>query len=258
MFEFVAGNSVSFFESSFMAKQGVKAIITSRNDKFINEKKFKTNLYNQFNLNYKEIIQPQQVHSSAVLILKNEKFYNKNQPIAADAVITNIDNFTLQALFADCVPIFYFHRESGLRALVHSGWRGTGKSIAAAVLQQVKLYYDVNIKDIYVTIGPAISQKHYEVDNQVYKYFRKYSPELLLNYEERIFRNSDVNFEKYYLDLKMANYYILLQAGVDPEKIYVSDSCTYSNPRFCSYRREGEQTGRMIALLMSEEVQRMK
>jgi copper oxidase (laccase) domain-containing protein len=55
--------------------------------------------------------------------------------------------------------------------------------------------------------------------------------------------------DRWYFDLIEANRRQLLQSGIPPEKIEISDYCTYERPDlFPSYRREGVQAGRWTLL----------
>ncbi len=243
---------IKYFEYKFLADRGTKAILTGRSDQYKSERKFKAAIYQQLGLNYNNIIQPMQIHSSSILIIKQGNIYNNKHPISADAVITNKNKITLQGLFADCVPIYFYNADNSVRALVHSGWKGTGKAIAAKTLGILKSWYSIKPQDVHILIGPSISQKYYEVDKRVYKYFQQNQPQLISKHEQEFFQEIKNNSNKFFLDLKSANYHILNQAGADPRKIYVSDLCTYSNPNFYSYRKEGNQAGRMLALLIAD------
>lgn len=257
MFALREGNYVNYFESTFLADFGARAIITCRSDNFKSRKKFKKRLYKQLDINYNNVIQPRQIHSSSVFIIKQGEKYNKKCPYPADAVITGNNKIVLQCLFADCVPIFFYHPGTDVRAIAHSGWKGTGKAIAANVLRQLMLYYSIDPGEVYIQIGPAISQKYYEIDEKVYEYYSHHLPNLMSKRGEELFKkNNNSKGNKYFLDLKLANYHILNRAQADSRKIHISELCTYSNPRLYSYRKEGEQAGRMVALLLLNKEKR--
>jgi len=242
--------SIDYFYSEEFSSLGVRAILSGRSDSYDFEDEFLRSLYEHFNIPADSIIQPRQIHSSTVFIIKNRKVYQSKYPIRADAVIASANGQIPQCLYADCVPVYFYHPGSGIRALAHSGWRGTSRGIAKNVLRSLKVHFSLKPGDIHVAIGPSISQRNYEVDREVYMAFWARQPELMEQHRQDIFL-AHSHSSKYWLDLKRANYYLLISAGCNHEKVYISDICTYSHPGLYSYRREGEQAGRMAGLLIS-------
>jgi hypothetical protein len=53
-----------------------------------------------------------------------------------------------------------------------------------------------------------------------------------------------------YVDLKMANEYQLIEAGISPANVDISPYCTISDAHlFHSHRRDREKSGRMMAVI---------
>ena len=50
------------------------------------------------------------------------------------------------------------------------------------------------------------------------------------------------------LDLSMVVYDQLTNSGIPEDNILLDNNCTHCNNKFFSYRREGEASGRMVAL----------
>lgn len=170
------------------------------------------------------------VHSDNVLVLENQ-----DQKITdADAIITHLTNIPVLITAADCVPILLYSPEKKILGLVHAGWKGTASKIVEKAVIAMQEYYHVRPSQITASIGPAIGQKHYEVDQEV--------ADLLINACE-----SDLMIDKTRIkpkvDLKKANYIQLDNAGV--MKIYVSELDTASNPGlFYSHRMQSKRAGR--------------
>lgn len=152
-----------------------------------------------------------------------------------DAMVTNEKNVALLIKMADCTPIILFDPVKKVQAVVHSGWRGTCKEISAKAAAKMESTFDCGRENIYAYIGPTISIEDYEVGEEVYKAFEK-------------FTNRDSFFEKkcsgkYHLNMKQANLDVLLRAGIKDENIELERESTFGNPHLHSARYEGENYG---------------
>lgn len=152
-----------------------------------------------------------------------------------DAMVTNEKNVALLIKMADCTPIILFDPVKKVQAVVHSGWRGTCKEIGAKGVAKMESTFFCKRENICAYIGPTISIEDYEVGEEVYKAFEK-------------FTNRDSFFEKkrsgkYHLNMKQANLDVLLRAGIKEENIELERESTFGNPHLHSARYEGENYG---------------
>ena len=139
-----------------------KKINVNQNLKIIQKKFFK---------NSKEIFLLHQLHSNKfIYINKNYKIQKKK--IKADAIITNQKKLPIGILTADCVPILIFDDISKIAAAIHAGWRGAFKGIISRVINFM-IRQGCKRKNIYVAIGPSISQKDYNVKEDFFRKFLK-------------------------------------------------------------------------------------
>ena len=161
-----------------------------------------------------------------------------------DGLITDVPGLTLATFFADCVPLYFVdpvHRAIGLS---HSGWRGTVARMGKATLEAMKRQYGTCPEDVICAIGPSICQDCYEVSEDVAEEFQKEFP----GHEEEIL--IDKGNGKYQLDLWKANEIVLLEAGVRPEHLSVTDICTCCNPELLfSHRASHGKRGNLGAFL---------
>lgn len=153
----------------------------------------------------------------------------------SDALITDKPDIALVISSADCVPIFLFDSKNKIIAGVHSGWRGTEKRILQKVLD--KLFSNgTRPENLTSFIAPCISGKNYEVGEEVASKF-----------DSKYIRKSK---NKFLLDLKSANYDMLINAGIPARNIEVSDLCSFEESELLhSYRREGKVSGRAIGVI---------
>jgi YfiH family protein len=143
---------------------------------------------------------------------------------------------------ADCVPILLFDRINKFVAAVHAGWRGTVARILDLTLQEMKTTYGTSGEDIVAGIGPSVSQDSYEVGEEVVEavinVFDK-SHQLIIPQPNN----------KAKLDLWKANEFQLLDFGVNPALIEVSNLCTIKNNNNFFSARKGD-AGRFAAGIM--------
>ncbi len=173
---------------------------------------------------------PIQIHSDKVAWAK----MNSVLPNTDGILHTSNELEYISIQVADCVPIFLVDEIKGYFGLVHSGWRGTVKSI---VINSVRMLEErgSRLKDIQFFLGPHIHQNDYEVGNDVTS---KFPVECV-----------ETRDEKLYLSISKKIINDLISYGVHYKKIQVSDISSYSDLRCQSYRRDGSNAGRMYAFL---------
>lgn len=171
-----------------------------------------------------------QIHTDKISIVNKPGFQGES-----DAMITSEKNIGLAISTADCTPIFIFDKEREIIAAVHSGWRSTKEKILQKTLQKLKSDFNSNPANLIVYIGPCISQKNYEVGKEFMNFFDK-------KYLQR-------KENKYLLDLKTANRDMLIEFGVLPKNIEISDLCTFEEEYLHSYRRDGKVSGRALGII---------
>ena len=160
-----------------------------------------------------------------------------------DGLYTFDTNLLLTSLYADCVPLYFFAPDAGAVGLAHAGWRGTVKGIATKMVHQW-IKEGISQEEIKVAIGPSISKKMYEVDKKVIKEIQSCLPKNVdcLPYQE-------LSNEKYLLDLREVNKILLIQEGIKPSNILVSNICTSLDEQMFSHRAENGKTGRMMSFI---------
>ena len=110
--------------------------------------------------NSKKIFLLNQIHSNKFVYI--DKSFTFKKKIKADAVITNQKNLPIAILTADCVPLLLYDNKKSIIAAIHAGWKGAFKDIIDKVINFM-LSKGCDRKNITVAIGPCISQKNYNV-----------------------------------------------------------------------------------------------
>ncbi len=155
-----------------------------------------------------------------------------------DGLITDVPGLILATFYADCVPLYFVDVKRKAIGLSHSGWKGTVGKIGAKTIAAMKEAFGTCAEDIYAAIGPSICQDCYEVSEDVAEQFG-----------EQVLKAGKIP-GKYQLDLWQANRMILLEAGVLPEHLQVTDLCTCCNPEYLfSHRASGGKRGNLGAFM---------
>lgn len=172
----------------------------------------------------------------------------------ADAAYTESANQPAMILTADCLPILITNRQESIVTAIHAGWR----SLLMDIIENSFQALNQKSEDLFVWLGPAISQKAFEIGPEVKSAFQ-YRNTLLHNLEERerhhpaLFLPSP-NKGKYLADIYQLAKLRLKNLGVPKAQIYGGDLCTYSDPTlFYSYRRDGVSSGRMASYIWRHE-----
>ena len=152
-----------------------------------------------------------------------------------DILMTARPGVGLAVQTADCVPILL----SSARAVaaVHAGWRGTALGAARTAVRELRTRFGVEPGSLSAHIGPAIGICCYEVGGEVAAQFAG----------DFLRRPCGGRFR---LDLKAANRAQLEAEGVPAANIDTVPLCTMcGGEKLASYRRDGKNAGRMIALV---------
>jgi hypothetical protein len=173
---------------------------------------------------------PEQVHGNKVQYIDSEGDYSE-----VDGLITDMPGITLVLKVADCVPVYIFDAEKQLIALVHSGWRGTVHSIVPNVIRKF-IEFGSQVENIHLFLGPAICKNCFEVGENVAEQFEDTAKSLQSN-------------GKWLADLHQQIIFQCLAEGVFRNHINASSICTFEDTACHSYRRDGENAGRMIAAM---------
>ncbi len=154
-----------------------------------------------------------------------------------DGLITNISDIPLVVFTADCVPLLFCDPVNRVVAATHAGWRGTAQKIGKKTVQLMKSEFGCKPQNIIAAIGPSIGACCFEVDRDTAENFdKKYNIPKLNG--------------KFHVDLWAVNKDDMIDEGINPENIYVSDECTICNSdKYYSYRTHKEHTGRQVAVI---------
>jgi len=156
------------------------------------------------------------------------------QPPIADAMVTRLTGHVLVIQVADCQPVFIFDPRRRVVANIHSGWRGSIENVIGHTVHVMTQEYHCRSADMVATIGPSLGPCCAE-----FIHYREEIPPELWRYKDH----------RDHFDFWKASKDQLVEAGLSPSKVAVTEYCTRCRTDlFFSYRGEGE-TGRFAAVI---------
>lgn len=199
------------------------------NDTIVEENR--TAFFSALGLQTHQIAFQRQIHSDVIKFVETPGIIGES-----DAMITAKTNIALAVSTADCTPIFIFDVENKIIAAVHSGWRGTQKQILKKTLHNLRHHFKSLPQNLYVYVGPSISQKNYEVGKETAVLFDD--------------KYLELDNGKIFLDVLSANIDMFYNFGILEEQIEVSPFCTFEEKNLLhSYRRDGSKSGRALGII---------
>ena len=182
-----------------------------------------------------------QLHSAKAVIVDGPQ----SELPRADGLVTATPGLALSVLTADCQPVLFADTDARVIGAAHAGWKGAqGGILEATVDAMVEL--GATRAGIHAVIGPAISQRAYEVGPEFFDTFLDEDPE-----NTRFFAGGDG--DRMHFDLPGYGLSRLRAAGIASAEW--TRHCTYYDPdRFYSYRRSvharDPDYGRLISAIV--------
>lgn len=185
-----------------------------------------------------------QVHGARVAHVSGEDDPAQTALVKGDAVCSDSPGVAVAIFVADCTPLLFADVRTGAFAALHAGWRGTIAGVVDATIATMATRYGSRPADLRAALGPCIGACCFEVGQEVADAFALAfadAPGIVLAQAGR----------KPHVDLRAAQRFQLLRAGVATDAIDVSADCTHCDPagRFFSYRRDRGSTGQHLAFI---------
>lgn len=188
-------------------------------------------LANEIGIDFSNMIFQKQVHGDYVRFVNS----NSDSYIESDGMYSNQIGIILNISIADCAAVLIYDKVKKVICGVHSGWKSTSLNISGKAIQILKNEFASNPEDLLVYISPCAGGDKYEVGADVAELFpRSIKPK----------ENG-----KFLFDNKNEIYLQLIDEGIPEKNIEISEICTISNSDFHSYRRDGDNSGRMSAFI---------
>lgn len=178
-----------------------------------------------------------QVHGARVVDASNAEFEE------ADAVVGRAPpagpgrpTLAVGVRVADCVPVLIADVTTGDVVAIHAGWRGVVAGVVRSGLERL------GGRAAVAAIGPCIGPCCFEVGPDVADAIARACPGVsVVNRTEG---------DRLFVDLRLAVRGQLRALDVDDARIDDVPGCTKHEIRFHSFRRDGANSGRMVAAIV--------
>ena len=187
-------------------------------------------LFNTIQWDRDQLAIAKQVHGTDVKVIESPGVYPD-----CDGLVTDKIGLALGIQVADCAAVLLYEPKARVIAALHAGWRGAISGIINRGIDTI-LSLQGDPSKLLAYISPCISLKYFEVGDEVANLF----PDEFCDY---------TSFVKPHVDLKGYIRHQLREEGVVDENIQLSNSCTFEDKTYFSYRRERDKAGRMLALI---------
>ena len=161
-----------------------------------------------------------QVHGDRIVAVNNTDTTDARED--GDGLITLDSAIPIGVLIADCVPLFLFDARNGATGMIHAGRAGTFANIARGAVRALEQAFGSRAADLHALIGPSAGPCCYEVSQSIADEFAQ----------------TGLSVSGRNLDLWQSNVQQLVESGLPPEQIDVTEICTICNDRFHSHRRQ--------------------
>ncbi|HLR64772.1 MAG TPA: peptidoglycan editing factor PgeF [Pseudogracilibacillus sp.] len=159
-----------------------------------------------------------------------------------DALYTKEADLVLTSFTADCVPLVFYDESTNIIGAIHSGWKGSIQSITEKLFTHLMKEHSLNSDSCHVYIGTCLSQRNFEVDEDVMLLFKQ------LQYADQWIRY-DASRKKYFIDNQQVVKAQCMRSGIKEEHIHIDSTCTMDSETGFSYR-EDKQAGRHMTFIM--------
>ena len=166
-------------------------------------------------------------------------FSHSSLPIdETDSLFSSTSNIALGVLTADCLPIALSKNDGSEFAMLHAGWKG----LLSGVIESTLTSFTKSCSDVSAWIGPSISQKNYEVGNDLYESFIDKDDGSESNFIEK-------GNDKWLFSLHGEAKRILGKYDINVD---VSSECTFESESLFSYRRD-QTENRILSIIWRNE-----
>lgn len=156
-------------------------------------------------------------------------------PETGDALLTHAPGWLIGMRVADCATVLLYDSEKQVVSAIHSGWRGSKARIVPKAINRLSEQFGSDPKNIWAHVSPLAQKCCYEVQD-----------DFLKNFDAKYIEDRN---NKHYFDNQSLIYDQLIESAVPETQIQLDGRCTIHDTSLRSYRRDGDQAGRMLVVI---------
>ena len=211
------------------------------------------------------LVRGTQVHGHAAIV-GTESVRQQERP-QADIAMVREPHAAAAVQVADCVAMLAVDRITGAVVAAHAGWRGMAQRVPQVAIETMREKFGTRPVNLLVALGPSIGSCCYEVGDDVRAEFeaagfkpgqlrRWFKPEPDIrpgNPTLARVASQERRPDHWFFDGWAAVLEQLVNAGVPASQVFSPQLCTASHADcFCSYRRDGSPSGRLVGAIRCE------
>jgi polyphenol oxidase len=179
------------------------------------------------------LVRVSQVHGREVHVVRPGDELPTRPVPHADAIVTTRDDVALCVRAADCLPVLLADPVKGVAGAVHSGRRGMFEGAVPAAVEAMR---ELGAESIVAVLGPYACGRCYEVPARMREEVAARVP---ASYAQTSWGTPS-------LDVGAGVTAQLVEAGC---RVVDASTCTIESTDLFSYRREGQVSGRLGAVV---------
>jgi len=208
------------------------------------------------------LVRARQVHGADVIV--GTAVAGGGDLPQADIIVAREAAVVATVQVADCVPMLTVDRATGAVAAVHAGWRGLAARAPQVAIAALTRTFGTRPGNLTIALGPSIGACCYEVgaevrerfagagfsEAQLARWFLRQPADVANNPTWPAVLKQPRRPEHWFFDGWAAAHEQIVEAGVPADQVLTSALCTASHPGiFCSYRRDGAPSGRIVGAI---------
>ena len=183
-----------------------------------------------------------QVHGRRVRAVAAAELPDAVRAESGDALCAHQAGVVVGIRSADCLPLLLADPETRAVAAVHAGWRGTVAGVVPAAVDALRTLSQAPSTRLLAALFPHIRSCCFEVGEEVAQQLSAAS-----RAQDVVLRSQR---PKPHAELSRVVHAQLLAAGIEPARVDDVPGCTCCEAaRFFSYRRDGQASGRHLAVI---------
>jgi YfiH family protein len=200
-------------------------------------------LADQLGFDLQRALMTVQEHGASVATFHRDHPEGGQCVFSTDALATDVPGQAIITYHADCFPLLFVDAGRGVVAGAHAGWRGALAGVGTNAVRSLADAYGTRPAGMRVLIGPGICVRCYPVGEEIAGQFAARFGD-----EDRYLGRAGGEVR---LDIEAAIRLQLERAGIAPEQIASTGSCTREDDRWFSHR--GGRPGRFLSVIVAPD-----
>ena len=206
----------------------------------------RSNFLNRIGLSYSSCVVMNSEHKDLISIVDDTTLMGPTtsaESVEADVLITTLPNISLLLTTADCIPLSFYHKASGLIGLAHLSRHTFTNDLIEKILYELENTFSLSPHTLEFVIGPHIAVHSYQFSLPLTNVHPKLEP--FISYSTNL---ASIN-------LTTAVVSTLIKQGVKQNQVQISETDTYTSATHFSHRSsvsKNDPQGRLATVICNK------